>query len=702
MHRASIDTETHPIKPGRQAPRVVCVQLRETVPGQVTRDVFLREPGLDRVEHLLDHTACLFVGHEIAYDVLCSIASRPRLAVKWLRAYAADRVTCTLEREKLIRIAQGTLAVFRSNKLADLVGRYKLPDPYDPDVKGGPVRTGYHALDGVPVDQWSENFRDYAFADLVVDDVWQAQERHDPRWLADQFRQARGALWLKATSAHGMRVDPDAVRVLSELIEQEHAEVRELLTYAEPERVEAYGERKGLDVEGIRSLPPASPLVRPVGSKDTKAAAQRMLVVREAQGLPYRLSPKGKELEAKGEHPNPRDYVSLDADACAETLDPVLIAYARFGSIGTLRSRALRLEMAGRLGLPVQPRFDNLKETGRTSSSQGEKPKPGKPMLAFGDQTQNLPREPGLRECYVARPGCVILSADWKAAELHALAQACIDLGLDSHLARLLNEGIDVHLWFACLMRGWTYKWASSPDRTPEERKTIKDARQGAKACMFGFPGGLGIEKFRLFAAKQYQVRLTDAQAREYKGQWLEALPEMRGYFAHITKLIDSGAPLVHFKSLRYRGQLRYTSAANSYFQGRVADMLKDAGFRLLVRIWEDGIPARSWNEAHDEILVEHPETAHEVPGIVCGIMDDVGREWCPACPAKAEPALQIHWRKGAEANYEQTPAGPVLTPWERRPIEVTPKIRKILDSDQDPIQKSWALGVEVERLATL
>ena len=219
---------------------------------------------------------------------------------------------------------------------------------------------------------------------------------------------------------------------------------------------------------------------------------------------------------------------------------------------------------------------------------------------------------------------------------------------------------------------------------------------------MFGFPGGLGLEKFRLFAAKQYQVRLTEAQAAHNKGMWLEALPEMHGYFRHIDALVKSGSPLVHFKSLRYRGSIRYTSAANSYFQGRVRDMLKDAGFQIQDRIWRDQMHARIWNQAHDEILIEFPEGDHRVPGDVVAVMDAVGAEWCPACPAKAEPALQRHWRKGAEPAYVNGPGGRVLIPHEDRAILVTPSVKKVLDSDRDPVHMSWVLGVEVDRLADL
>lgn len=674
----AFDAETYPIKPGRQAPKIVCVQSS-------SGGLESRENGLDTLEHILRDTDHIIVGHNVSYDVLCSIASRPRLRHLWLEAYKSDRVTCTLEREKLIRIAEGTLGRYGKHGLIDLVNRYKIPDPYDVGVKDSAVRVEYYKLDGKPIDQWPKEAIDYALADLVVLDVYNEQDKFR-RWLEDEYRQARGAIWLASISAHGMRVDPKAVHLFEALVEDEHEKIRQLLSDPSQSNLEDYVQTRwpgDVDAQDLAiemaSAVEAAPLLRPIGTKILATARERMEAVCARNNIPVPLTEKGA--------------TCLNVDACAMTHDPLLVAFARYGSITTLRSRARRLKMAADMGLPIQPRFDNLKETGRTSANAGAS-KPGKPATSFGDQTQNLPRDPGLRECYVARPGCLILSVDWKAAELHALAQTCIDLGFGSVLGNVLNKGIDVHIWFACKMRGWAYEWAVDKARTPEEKKQIKKARQAAKACNFGFPGGLGLEKFRLFARKQYGVALTEHEAGANRGEWLSAFPEMRPYFNHISKLVDSGQTQIHFGSKRHRGDLRYTAAANSYFQGRVADMLKDAGFSMLSDIWEGKINARFWNEAHDEILIEFPEDeADRVVDWAVGHMDAAGRRWCPDVPAKAEPALQRHWRKGAEPAYR----GGRLIPWEDRDLS-SDEVQKILAWRGDPLQGSWVIGIEERR----
>lgn len=721
LRRFDFDSETYPIRPGLQAPLVVCVQSQA---GQIEA----RDPGLDRIESALRDPSVLFVGHNIAFDVLASIASRPRLLALWLDAYDADRVTCTYEREKLIRIAEGSLERYQKNGLADLAARYRIAADFreGDKTKGSDAwRARYHELDGIDPQRWPAEARRYALADLVVGPVYEAQETCPPAWLRDQYRQARGALWQALTSAWGMRTDPRAVEAFGAQTEAEHEIVRRYLSTgegadawhdawsfanpdADPMTSAAY---KALDRQAeARGLAPLGAytggLVRLDGSRNTKAAAERMRRVCAALGLRTTLTDTGrKKLDAGGDEASIRaQYVSLNADACAGTGDPVLIAYARYTSIGTLRARCERLRLASVAGLPIQPRYDNLKETGRTSCSAGDS-KPGQALLAYGDQTQNLPRAPGLRECYRARPGCLILSVDWRAAELHTLAQTCLDLGFDSQLARVLNSGRDVHLWFGAVIRGWSYEWAEQAlagEHGPEAKSEAKSARQAAKAANFGFPGGLGIEKFRLFAAKTYRVILTEQEARDLKDRWLEAFPEMIQYFAYISDLVNSGAPLIHPGSERYRGKIRYTSAANSFFQGRCADMAKDTGWRLALEIWRHGLKARLWAFAHDEFLLEVPHAcAHEVAEVVVRIMQDAGRDWCPGAPVMAEPALQYSWRKGAEPAYR---AGRLIPHEDRdiKPAEIE-TAKKELARGLSPIQVSWVLGrteAQIERMA--
>lgn len=695
-----LDTETFPIKPARQAPRVVCVQIRI---GEA-REILLRPEGLAYLRELLADPSVLLVGHAIGYDLLCAVATDPALVEPVLAAYEADRIVCTQIREVLARIAEGSSDRYQTNGLLACLDRYKIAHDFAEDDKAkgddDAIRVRFCDLDGIDPALWSPDARRYALADLGCLDLFHAQAaRHPAKWFADQFRRSRGDFMLRLTSAWGMRTDPRAVARFSSLVEEEHRSVRAILDRADESAIARFAEAHDLE-RGIDAVPIEASIVRFDGSKDTKRARARMLAVCKARGLPVPVTKTGKE---KGLSEGAGEYVALDADACAASGDLQLRAYARFTSIGTLRGRADRLALASRLGVPIQPRFDPLKKTGRTSCSKGET-KPGRSLNAVGDQTQNLNREAGLRECYVARPGYLILSDDWKAAELHTLAQTCADWGLDSQLARVLRSGKDVHLWFAAISNGWTYEWAEEAlagKHGPTEKKRAKLARQGAKACDFGFPGGLGIAKFRGWAAKTYGVVWTEEEAIRRKAQWMDAFPEMWAYFRIVSRLVDSGEPLEHPRSGRWRGDLTFTSAANSPFQGRCADMLIDALWRLGSRQLRGTLDARLWNEAHDEILLEVPEDrAHEIATEITAIMDDVGADWCPIAPCRAEPALQRHWRKSAEPVYR---AGRLIAYEDRdlKPEEID-GIRDYLRAGEDALRVSWRFGVEESRVIDL
>lgn len=666
------DSETWPIQPGLQAPPVAACQF-STREGEA--EIALAPEGLRRLADVLESGETI-AGHNIAFDALASSASRPDLLPLWIEAYERDRVACTLVREKLIRIGQGRHAGARYD-LVSCLDRHKIDHGFRSGDKGGPAswRTRYRELAHVPPDRWPEDARRYAEEDVRhgLRLGWSQDDRAE--FLADEFRQTRADLVLSAIAAHGFRVDQRYVAAFADRVEGERQALRERLA--------------------------GSGLVRRDGSRNTRLAAARMRAACRAQGLPTPLTDTGKEKlsgELLSRAEAEAQYTALTADDCEATGDSILIDYARFGSIKTLRKRAQRLALAG--DLPIQTRFDSLKETGRTSSSMG-KQKPGEPATSWGDQIQNMNRAPGLRECYRARPGFLLLSVDWSAAELSTLAEACRHLVGYSVLGDTIRSGLDPHLAFAASWRGWSYEWAAEARKGlhgEEAAKAVGEARQGSKAANFGFPGGLGITKFRLYSASTYGVKLTDQQARDLKSNWLAKYPEMSEYFRIVSAAVDAGHPVVQIGSGRVRGRVWFTNACNSYFQGLAADMAKDAGWRLFRECYLPGtvlFGCRIVNFVHDEYILEVPvDTAHECAERVVRIMEEAGERWAPSAPPKAEPALSYRWRKGAAPVY----SGGRLIPWEDRPMPEKHRA-EILTTRETEIELSWRLGYECSRI---
>ena len=225
-------------------------------------------------------------------------------------------------------------------------------------------------------------------------------------------------------------------------------------------------------------------------------------------------------------------------------------------------------------GSRVHPRYDLLKNTGRTGCSS--------------PNIQQLPRDGDIRSMFKADSGNTLLITDYSAIELATLAQHVYVTQGSSTMRDKINEGADLHKYYASVLfnvpEGNVEKWQ----------------RQAAKAANFGFPGGLGIETFIEFA-KGYDIQLTPEEAQNMKDTWFAAFPEMKEYMQG-----EEGA--VTTLTGRIRANTTYCAEKNTAFQGLAADGAKlalynlmDAGFKLVGFV-------------HDEIITEVPEnTAKEM-----------------------------------------------------------------------------------------
>lgn len=135
----------------------------------------------------------------------------------------------------------------------------------------------------------------------------------------------------------------------------------------------------------------------------------------------------------------------------------------------------------------VRCRFVPLKSTGRTSSRR--------------PNTQNLPRDDRLRQCYISEPGYILCSCDYSQQELLALAQVTYSRFGHSMMRDLINNDIDIHAFMGVTINEG-FKGLPKFDVTDEEivkayKKVIKEfkasdpdefkhLRQLAKALDFG------------------------------------------------------------------------------------------------------------------------------------------------------------------------------------------------------------------------
>jgi len=392
-------------------------------------------------------------------------------------------------------------------------------------------------------------------------------------------------------------------------------------------------------------------------------------------------------------------FISTKAESLLDSENPVLEKRAEISGDKKLFETYIPLLEKG-LGGSIHAWWNVLVNSGRTSCR--------------GPNLQNQPQRGGVRECFVPRPGYVYVSIDYASAEMRSLAQVCLDLFGYSALADTLlpsegyPNGQDPHLKTAASILGITYEDAAT--RHAAKDPFIKLIRQLAKACNFGYPGGLGAETFISFAkqapynlnlydyaeeheleackvdtdllqngfallditTKKQRHRISLMVAKRVKNAWLDAYPEMKQYFKKLGEDVRNGGgqtQIIHPRTGFVRGGCYFTSGCNHYFQHLTAAGMKSAFNEVTRRCYSVPDSAlygcRTVAVIHDELFMEIPEwKLHEASLECSAIMTEHMEKFTPDIPAITDPAAMRRWRKKAEAAYRDGR----LIPWENRP----------------------------------
>jgi len=570
-----VDTETHLIAPYNQAPRIVSTAISRA-PGSV--EVCRGSDVLADVVREPRRFPGQLVGHNVAFDLACIGANRPEVLPKIFEAYEADRITDTMIRQQLCDLGYG-IGLGRPYDLASV--RYRIDRVEVP--KGADTwRTRYAELDGIDPSEWPEEAYRYAADDVVHPRViYEAQEKY-PEWIGDQHRQARAAFALRLVACWGLVPNPERVQAWKVNVESEYRDLEATLRGAG--------------------------LLSPRGNRDTKRARERLIEASVSEG--FSLDPT-----ASGE-------VSLSADQCRKSHDPVLLAYARIGEVKALLSKDLKI-----LERPICHTRWGLAASGRVTSTD--------------PNIQNFGRGGGVRECFEAPPGYVFAIADYSTLELRTLAQAQIAIFGSSRLGEAISAGVDVHLDLASTLLGMSY--AEALARYGAGDADVKRYRQIAKGANFGFPGGLGAGAMVGYvrASTGGRVVLSIDESRSLREAWLRRW-DMDPYFRWVRSHTDHGRPITQLYSGRVRGGCGFTDGANTLFQGLAADLAKHALFQTVKACYVEGVDdrllgCRVVNFVHDEIdLLVREDRADEAGKALRAIMIEAGRVWCPDVPIDA------------------------------------------------------------------
>lgn len=622
MPAVAFDTETELIAPGNQAPHLIC--LTWTTPSGQAQIAHWRQAHALARELIEGATKeSPLVAHNAAFD-LCVLGRQfPDLMPLIFDAYARDAIADTLIREKLLDIAHGSepgKGKKRSYSLAALSSKY-LGTELDKDT----WRLRYGELKDVPLHEWEQGAKDYALTDAKSTlDVYEAQQKLvgvNTTYFIDAAAQCRADFALRLASNHGIVTCASSAERFKKQVEQEFLHVKATLVLG------------GLLKKQVKR--DETTYVR-----NTKKAQERL----------------GEILGNKAAR-TPSGLVQVNEGSCVASNDTLLLAYNRFSKLQTLMSKDCAILEQGAKD-PIHTHFNVLVNTGRTSSSR--------------PNMQNPRREPGVRECFIPRPGYVFASADYEAAELHTLAQVCLTLFGVSTLGKQLNQGIDPHLAFASQLLQIPYEAAVAGKKSGD--KKVSETRQMAKAANFGFPGGMGPKTFRDYA-RGYGFVLSLDEAANLRNKWLASFPEMSRYFKYIATLCGKSglANITHLCTKRRRGLVHFTAACNSFFQGLAADGAKRALFKTQrhCQIISDSplFGSHVVNFLHDEIMLEVPEAkAHEAALKLAEVMEQEFNHFVPDVPVRASPQLMRCWSKDAKPVFDSRSR---LIPWEK-PKEAT------------------------------
>ena len=212
-----------------------------------------------------------------------------------------------------------------------------------------------------------------------------------------------------------------------------------------------------------------------------------------------------------------------------------------------------------------------------------------------------------LRRFFVARPGCLLVDADYSQIELRVLAH----IAQDENMIAAFRSGQDIHT-----------TTAAQVFHLPPEFVTPL-LRSRAKAVNFGIVYGIGA-----YSLSQ-DIGVSVAEADQYIKSYLDTYSGVKRYMEEtVQRAKEQGYVTTLLNRRRYLPELKSSNhnlkafgqrvAMNTPIQGTAADIIKIAMVRVYHRLKEEGLRAKLILQVHDELIVEAPlEEVQQVKALV-------------------------------------------------------------------------------------
>jgi DNA polymerase-1 len=255
-------------------------------------------------------------------------------------------------------------------------------------------------------------------------------------------------------------------------------------------------------------------------------------------------------------------------------------------------------------------------QTGRIHTSYHQAGTATGRLSSSDPNLQNIPIRTAegrrVRQAFIAKPGCLLVAADYSQVELRIMAH----LSEDPSLLAAFNAGQDIH------------RATAAEVFDVEVEAVTTDQRRSAKAINFGLI--YGMSAFGLAR----QLGINRKQAAEYIELYFARYPGVQNYMNNIRYSAAENGYVETISGRRLylpeinarngmRRQAAERTAINAPMQGTAADIIKRAMISVDSWLESSDLESRMIMQVHDELVLEVPES--ELETVKQGLVERMG-----------------------------------------------------------------------------
>lgn len=255
-------------------------------------------------------------------------------------------------------------------------------------------------------------------------------------------------------------------------------------------------------------------------------------------------------------------------------------------------------------------------QTGRIHTSYHQAGTATGRLSSSDPNLQNIPIRTAegrrVRQAFIAKPGCVLVAADYSQVELRIMAH----LSEDPSLLAAFNAGQDIH------------RATAAEVFDVEVDAVTTEQRRSAKAINFGLI--YGMSAFGLAR----QLGINRKQAAEYIELYFARYPGVQNYMNNIRYSAAENGYVETISGRRLylpeindrngmRRQAAERTAINAPMQGTAADIIKRAMISVDSWLENSDLQSRMIMQVHDELVLEVPES--ELETVKQGLVERMG-----------------------------------------------------------------------------